>query len=391
MNSLASFLTSKEIIFVYILAGLACFICVIVYLVERNNEKLRKKHNTRELNKLVEQIVEELDAEEERINYETPIIQSVEVIEDTSKIKEEPMSIAPIKVKEDNSLQSEIEELEIEELEYTTAEPDQETARLELKKIEEELKRQEELARQEKAKEEQRRIEALRLEEERKKEQERRLAEYQAEQARLRWEKEQEQLRQAELKRQEEEKEALRIEQEKLALEKQTTQNIKLTSFEEEQERTAIISMDELLQKSKEMYAANEVTQYKDEGNEPISLQDLETIMDRGDTIVEEPVIIANVISESENDYKVEVIDEKIMEKIQKTDYKTNIEEKKQDAKAYQTFKSSPIISPIFGIENDRENAIELENTANYEKLDEQIKKSNNFIVSLKELQENLD
>lgn len=390
MNSLSSFLTSKEIIFVYILAGLACVICLIVYLVERNNEKLRKKHNTRELNKLVEEIVGELDAEEERINYETPVIQSVEVIEDTSLSKDEPMVVAPIQVKEDNSLQEEIEQLEeIEELEYTSAEPDQETARLELRKLEEELEKQEKLMRLEQERKERERIEAERLEEEKKREQARRLAEYQQEQARLRWEAEQEEIRQEEILRQQEQ---ARLEQERIEkeqLELNTTQNIKLTSFEEEQERTAIISMEELLKKSKEMYEANELTQYKDEGNEPISLQDLENIMDRQEVETDEPVIIANVVSELENDLKVEVIDEKIMERIQMNDYQK--EEVKQEVKSNQTFKSSPIISPIFGIENETDNSLELENTANYEKLDEQIKKSNNFIVSLKELQENLD
>ena len=146
MSSLISFLTSKEIIFVYILAGLACGVCMIVYLVERNNENLRKKHNTRELNKLVEQIVEELDAEEARINYETPVLQSVEVIEDTSKKKEEPMKIAPINVKEDNSLEEKIEVLDdVEELEYVSAELDQQTAKMELKKLEDDLIRQEQL------------------------------------------------------------------------------------------------------------------------------------------------------------------------------------------------------------------------------------------------------
>ena len=37
--------------------------------------------------------------------------------------------------------------------------------------------------------------------------------------------------------------------------------------------------MDELLRKSNELYEKNEVKQYEDEGNEPISLQDLEARM----------------------------------------------------------------------------------------------------------------
>ena len=55
-------------------------------------------------------------------------------------------------------------------------------------------------------------------------------------------------------------------------------------------------------------------------------------------------------------------------------------------------FKSSPIISPIFGIEEKpSSNDMMLENTANYDKFDEEIKKTNEFIVTLKELQEKLD
>ena len=55
-------------------------------------------------------------------------------------------------------------------------------------------------------------------------------------------------------------------------------------------------------------------------------------------------------------------------------------------------FKSSPIISPIYGIEKDsNSNELELENTANYEKLDEEIKKKNEFLMTLRELQKKLD
>ena len=49
----------------------------------------------------------------------------------------------------------------------------------------------------------------------------------------------------------------------------------------------------------------------------------------------------------------------------------------------------------IFGIEKDEETMsqteLELENTANYEKLDEEIKKTNEFLMTLRELQKKLD
>ena len=55
-------------------------------------------------------------------------------------------------------------------------------------------------------------------------------------------------------------------------------------------------------------------------------------------------------------------------------------------------FKSSPIISPIYGVEKEEKNEqLELENTANYEKLDAEIKKTNEFLSKLKELQKKLD
>ena len=56
-------------------------------------------------------------------------------------------------------------------------------------------------------------------------------------------------------------------------------------------------------------------------------------------------------------------------------------------------FKSSPVISPVYGIEKEEisANELELENTANYEKLDEEIKKTNEFLMTLRELQKKLD
>ena len=54
-------------------------------------------------------------------------------------------------------------------------------------------------------------------------------------------------------------------------------------------------------------------------------------------------------------------------------------------------FKRSPIISPIYGIENNKiEKQMEFENTANYEKLDAEIKKTNEFLSTIRELQKKL-
>ena len=167
------------------------------------------------------------------------------------------------------------------------------------------------------------------------------------------------------------------------------SKNIELTEFEEEQEKNAIISVEELMKKSDILYEQNETTQYADEGNEPISLKDLERRMNNIkeeakalDIKQQEPEIIESTpIEISKEETNKVVLDD--FYSIDKT-------------KAYNDdhiFKSSPIISPIFGIEKQHtnDNSLELENTANYEKLDEEIKKTNEFLGKLRELQKNLD
>ena len=54
-------------------------------------------------------------------------------------------------------------------------------------------------------------------------------------------------------------------------------------------------------------------------------------------------------------------------------------------------FKNSPIISPVFGLDsNDNVSNIEVENTANLDKLSEEIKKTTEVLNTLKELRKNL-
>lgn len=190
---------------------------------------------------------------------------------------------------------------------------------------------------------------------------------------------------------QEEAKEELRkateslINQEKINHE----EKIDLTKFEEEQEENAIISLDELMQKSEILYEQNETTQYQDEGNEPISLEDLEKRMQDVKVEIEKLNEDDNTtISPTEN--TVESIKNEIP--TVKLDDLNTVD---NSSKAYRediVFKSSPIISPIFGIEdNNNDRNLELENTANYDKLDEEIKKTNQFLATLRELQKNLE
>lgn len=353
-SNLIQFLTSKEILIVYLIAGIACLVCFIIYLVQRNNEKLKQKHNTRELNKLVEQIKEETYVyDDEEVEYEKPILETIEygtdevgsvsdLVKQTleaskeenvlNNVEEETIEEEVIEFEElDLSVNTDVEPLVLtevkeeeniievenledlnniefeEELVYTDIEPDQETARLELKKIEEELRKQEAMS---------------------------------------------------------------------------DIENIALTNYEEQQEEAAIISLEELLKKSKEMYEKNEVTQYADEGNEPISLQDLEKQFGEKKENYDEPFIIEEVVPE--NAEKVE-IEELLFEEEENKAETIEVKEEKK-------FTISPVISPIYGLQSNNKKAeLELENTADYEKLDEEIKKTNDFLTTLKDLQNKLD
>lgn len=375
MNELISFLTSQEIIVVYIVAAVACLLCFIIYLVEKTYYKRKQRHNTKELNKLVEEVNEIIENEyEEPVEptvYSTPALENIEPAISSTKVDimseeklAEPVTTMLIEqpVVEENIEQLEIEELEPinveeiildtmpepvaeeikEELAYTNTEPNRQQAQEELMRLTLEL---------EKAEEEQK--------------------------------------------------------------------NIDLTTYEEEQEENAIISLDELVKKSKEMYEANEITQYADEGDEPISLADLERRMNKVQEEVatieetvepaftekvaaDEPVIMKSfdlndVIPALEEFAETEEPSQMVLDDFNTIKVEPEIAEKKEvlNRPAYQAtkkFERSPVISPIYGIErHESKEELELENTANYEKLDEEIKKTNEFLMTLRELQKNLD
>lgn len=160
--------------------------------------------------------------------------------------------------------------------------------------------------------------------------------------------------------------EELKRVEEKLEKQEETNNNIELTEFERMQEDTAIISLDELLAKAGKIYAENEETGYQDEGNEPISITEIE---ERRNNKVE-------IQEENKEDFEVTITP---IEELYTYDHK---------------FKETPIISPVYGLRTEdarKSTEIELENTANYEKFDMEIKKTNKFIRTLKDLQKNLD
>ena len=383
MNELISFLTSQEIIVVYIVVAIAILLCFFIYLIDKTYYKRKQRHNTRELNKLVEEVNEIMENEyEESTNevFETPVLESIEpVVENIEENvhTEEVVEVTPT-----------VEEVKVEEV---------------ICPVVEEIKIEEEVIEQLEDEE----IEPIKVEEI--------VLETMEEPVVEEVENKEEELvyTSIEPNRQQAQEELMRL---TLELEKaeQEQKNIDLTAYEEEQEENAIISLDELVAKSKEMYEANEVTQYADEGNEPISLEDLERRMNK---INEEVIAIENediekiedtsydtpVITETFDLNEVipqleELVAEEEPVQMRLDDFDTIkvepvVEEHAEPARpAYQStkkFERSPVISPIYGIQ--RKDDIELENTANYEKLDEEIKKTNEFLMTLRELQKNLD
>ena len=361
MNDFIKLLTSQEIIIVYVVAGIACFLYFIIYLIDKSYYKRKQKQNTKELNRLVDDINSTLElekievpepvqlTEEESSVYVEPVlVENIETPTVEAVVKEEPV-VEPIEIKE--------EVKEVEKIEPVIIENKEE--QLPVENIVEEISEN---------------VEDLVLDT-------------------MEIEPAEEEITYTSIEpTHEEAQEELRRLTEELEKAEEETKNIDLTSYEEAQERDAIISLDELIKKSKEMYANNELTQYEDEGNEPISLADLEAKMKQVAAIEEEPVV----------EYAEPVI-EPIIEKIEETpvveqmvldDFDT-VKVEREKRPVYQEsfkYKPSPIISPIYGIEKTKsQNDLELENTANYEKLDEEIKKTNDFIMTLKDLQKHLD
>ena len=137
-------------------------------------------------------------------------------------------------------------------------------------------------------------------------------------------------------------------------LEHQISLEDTLTNLETIEEENAIISYQELLENTNEL-----TTVMEDDGDEPITLDEVFKLFNgnNDDGIV---------INESLEALPLE--------------------------EAYQgEFNSSPYLSPINGVEGENLADIQLENTANLEKLDKEIRKTNQFLNILNELKKNLE
>lgn len=397
MNELIEFLTSKEIIVVYIVAVVACLLCFIIYLVDKNYYKRKQRHNTKELNKLVEEVTEIVEDKKTDISietYETPVLSPV--VKEYVTQKETNVDSAVLTSKEINNLPEEAEitndgkedkeivytelleepapEINVEDLVLSTmtdttasAEYNEEPEILSVEEIISDTTTPEVASIQEE-------LEYTSIEPDRQQAQE----------------------------------ELMRLTEE-LEKAEQEAKTIDLTSYEEEQEENAIISLDELMKKSKEMYASNEITQYADEGNEPISIEDLERRMQavkEDITTITTPVenheqSASSIVEELEPvkvtlaDFNTIKVTEPVEQTIDEQPTSITVESVKPLSESYQNtrkFERTPVISPIYGIEKtETAENIALENTANYDKLDEEIKKTNEFLMTLRELQKNLD
>ena len=434
MSNIINLLTSQEMIVVYIVTGIACFIYFVIFMIDRSYYKRKRRQNTKELNQLVEDINIELAKENDMTNtdsllnientYNEPVLESISnndfvYVEPINRVVEKKEEVKAVPVVENKAInvdtmieeiiatpaptvmeevilndnkkeeltaesldESEIVEV-IEEttpVEPVTIEPievpviETEQAKVEAEEHKEEIENTISV-------EENPTVTTITAEEE--------VLEVQPEVIEPVKETEELTYTSIEPTKQEAQAELRRLTEELEAASSSQEENITLTSFEEEQERDAIISLEELIKRSKEMYESNEISQYDDE-NIPISLSDLERQIQetlQGTEFLDtptEPVLIETPTIEPIKEEQEQLVLE---------DLNTVEINEKPISNAYKTevFKISPVISPIYGIEKTRNsNDMELENTANYEKLDAEIKKTNEFLAMIKDLQKNL-
>lgn len=139
-------------------------------------------------------------------------------------------------------------------------------------------------------------------------------------------------------------------------------------SFEEEEEN-AIISYDELKKATNFGYTDEEMDKYVDEKDAIISIAELERLYKESTAL------------------NIETANEK--EEVELKSFDIKRVEDLPEISSEKKFQSTPFISPVYGI-GAVEESLELEQTANLAKLNEEIKKTNEFLKALKELKKNL-
>lgn len=131
-------------------------------------------------------------------------------------------------------------------------------------------------------------------------------------------------------------------------------------------EDDAIISYEELKNSQTFGYTDEEMDKYLDEKDAIISIQELEKLY-----------------LESQ---KIEVQ----VEKTPKIEFEMKKVEDLPEISDSNNFQTSPMISPVYGMSKTDQELV-LEQTANLEKLNEEIKKTNEFLKTLKDLKKNLE
>lgn len=137
-------------------------------------------------------------------------------------------------------------------------------------------------------------------------------------------------------------------------------QEDKYSKFEEEQEKNAIISYEQLKESFDKLYSENEKIQYLEDDEIPINIDELYQLKN------EKPLA-----------------EEKIETKKVKLEDFSNMTTSVPETKPTSTFKSSPVISPVYGIQKEEPLVKPV--------VDTEIQSANQFLQSLKELKNNLD
>lgn len=332
MQNITDLLLSKEILIVYIILGIAILLCLLIYIIDKITYKSKLKKNTLELIDLVNKVNDKL------ANTSIP----------TSSILE------------DNSL-SDTKRVEINnnDLSYTNIEPTREEAIREIEAIKEELVKEETSTENDTLDSTFKNEEIVDTVEE--------------------------------------------IDNSSNVCNNQVEENINNNDIDniisnQYDDEDVPITLDEYMMISTDKYN-NDTLEISDEEDALISFDEVSKKFDRVNNEIEEitsPVGIElqNVIESvyNNNKEKAVILENKVVEMHTLSD----LSEPERVRVPYMRdkFRNSNFISPIFGLEKVNLPTLEelqIENTANYDKLDQEIKKTNNFLKELHELKKNLE
>lgn len=332
MQNITDLLLSKEILIVYIILGIAILLCLLIYIIDKITYKSKLKKNTLELIDLVNKVNDKLAND----------------------------SIPTSSILEDNSL-SDTKRVEInnDDLSYTNIEPTREEAIREIEAIKEELVKEETST-------ENNTLDSTFKNEE-----------------------------VVDTVEEIDNSSNICNNQVEEAINNNDTDNIISNQYDDED---VPITLDEYMMISTDKYN-NDTLEISDEEDALISFDEVSKKFDRVNNEIEEitsPVGIElqNVIESvyNNNKEKAVILENKVVE--MHTLFDLSEPERVRVPYMRDKFRNSNFISPIFGLEKVNLPTLEelqIENTANYDKLDQEIKKTNNFLKELHELKKNLE